>query len=348
MRAVVFAGRNAVRVDDVPEPTIVEPTDAIVRATLCGICGTDLHLIAGDFPGMEPGMTLGHEIVGDVVEVGTAVRHVRPGDRVFASDFVACGRCRWCDRGDHWECAERAFFGSGHTFGPFLAGAQAELVRVPFADGTLLALPQGCSAEAAILLADNLPTGWVAIERSALRPGEAVAVIGGGAIGQLVSLCAQAAGAGYVVVVEPNADRRAFAEAHGAFGAAPDEALELVRSLTNGDGADVVVEAVGRNATLGAALGLARKRGRVVSVGVHATERWDFPLAAAFADELSVSFAIGDAIRTRRALLSLLESGVLDPRDVVDARVPFAGAAAAYADLAAQRALKVVIDPRLH
>jgi len=346
MRAVVFTGSRSVRLDDVREPALVDPTDALVRPSLCGICGTDLHLIGGDFPGVEPGLVLGHEFVGSVVEVGSAVQHVRPGERVFASDFVACGACRWCDRGDHWECAQRAFFGTGAAFGPPLSGAQAELVRVPFADVALMRVPAACSDESAILLADNLPTGWVAIERSGLAPGEVLAVIGGGAVGQLASMCAQAAGAGIVVVVEPSAERRRFAEAHGALAAAPEDAERLIRELTDGDGADVVVEAVGRDAALTSALQLVRRRGRIVSVGAHAAERWELPLAKCFADEISFSFAIGDAIRVRRTLLALLGTRALDPSDVVGARVSFEGAPGAYAELAALRAMKVVIDPR--
>jgi 2-desacetyl-2-hydroxyethyl bacteriochlorophyllide A dehydrogenase len=346
MRAVVYAGARSVRVDDVPEPTLLEPDDALVRPSLCGICGTDLHLLAHAGSRLGPGVVLGHEFVGDVVAVGTGVRHIRPGARVFGADFTACGHCRWCDRGDHWECADRRFFGTGDVFGPALAGAQAELVRVPFADTVLLAVPDGVSDASAILLADNLPTGWAAIERSELRPGETVAIVGGGAIGQLASLCAQAAGAGVVVVVEPNAARRAFAEEHGALGVTPDEAVPTLHALTEGDGADVVVEAGGNAATLHLAPALVRRRGRIVVLGVPSAERWDFPLAESFARELSLAFAVGDAMRSRRSLLALLHAGTLDPSDLVGPSVPLGDAPAAYADLVAQRALKLVLDPR--
>ena len=345
MRAVVYAGEGKVRVENVREPEIVEATDALVRASLCGICGTDLHLIGGEFTGMELGTVLGHEVVGDVIAVGSAIRSLRVGDRVFASDFVACGHCRWCDRGEHWECAQRAFFGSGRSFGLPLSGAQAEIVRVPFADVVLLPVPDYCSDEVAILLADNLPTGWAAIERSALRPGEVVAVIGGGPVGQLASLCAQSAGAGVVVLVEPSVERRRFAASHGALGVTPEEAQHVVGNITDGDGADVVIEAVGRETTLDQALRLVRQRGRIVSVGAHGRERWEFPLAKSFADEISLSFAIGDAIRSRRDLLSLVKTGALDPVDLIETHVAFENAPDAYAALQAQRAMKIVIDP---
>ena len=203
MRAVVFEAPGVTSVREVPGPELVHAEDALIRVTLAGICGTDLHVVAGHFKGVAPGMVIGHEFVGDVIAVGAGVSRIKVGDHVVASDFTACGACRWCARGDHWECPDRAFFGTGESFGPALSGAQAEIVRAPFADTTLARVPPGVSDEAAILVSDNLATGWAAIERARLEPGESVAVIGGGAVGQLASLAAQAAGAAGVVLVEP-------------------------------------------------------------------------------------------------------------------------------------------------
>jgi threonine dehydrogenase-like Zn-dependent dehydrogenase len=290
---------------------------------------------------------IGHEFTGEVVEAGGAVQRVKPGDHVMASDFTACGRCRWCERGDHWECAERAVFGAGTSFGAALAGAQAELVRVPHADTTLGVVPAGCPDEAAIFIGDNLAAGWVAVERGMVTPGETVAVIGGGAVGQLVALSVQTAGAGVVLVVEPNPERRRFAETHGSLAASPEEAASVVKQLTLGDGMDVVVDAVGGNGPLQAAFGLVRRRGRVVSVGTHADDTWALPVARCFTDELTLTFALGDAIRLRARLTALVASKVLDPTVVISARVPLDAVPAAYEDLAAQKLLKVVIDPRL-
>jgi alcohol dehydrogenase len=345
MRAVVYAGPGAVHVEQVPDPTIQAPGDALVRVRLSAICGTDLHVIAGHVPGVEHKAVIGHEFVGDVIQVGAAVQRIKVGDQVLASDFTACGHCRWCDRGDHWECGERAFFGTGSAFGPVLAGAQAELVRVPLADTTLSPIPPGCSDQAAILVGDNLATGWVAVERGRVQPGDTVVVIGGGAVGQLASLCAQTAGGGTVVVVEPNPQRRRFAQTHGALAAAPEEALDLVRKLTAGDGADVAIDAVGGPGPLRAAFDLVRRRGQIVSVGTHASPTFELPVARSFADELTLSFAIGDSIRVRRRLLALIASHALDPTVVVSARLPLEAAPAAYAQLAEQRQLKVLLDP---
>jgi threonine dehydrogenase-like Zn-dependent dehydrogenase len=345
MRAVVYRAPGEVALAEVPRPVMVDATDAIVRVTHAGICGTDLHVVRGDFPGMVPGAVVGHEFVGEVVETGSAVQRIRRGEAVMSSDFTACGRCRWCDRAEHWQCGQRAFFGTGTAFGPMLAGAQAEYVRVPHADRTLGVLPAGCSPEAGLLMGDNLATGWVAVERAALEAGECVVVIGGGAVGQLAALSAQTAGAGIVIVVEPHEGRRAFARAHGSLASHPDEALAMVRRLTGGDGADVVVEAVGGNGPLDLAMAMARARGRVVSVGAHASETWGFAVGRAFREELSLSFAIGDGMRLRRKLTGLVSGGAIDPTVVIDARGRLEDAPVLYRLLATQQRLKAVITP---
>ena len=346
MRAIVFDRPGSVALREAPPPALEHPADALVRVTTAGICGTDLHVVAGHFKGVERGTVIGHEFVGDVIAVGSSVTQIKVGDHVVASDFTACGHCRWCARGDHWECPERAFFGTGDSFGPTLSGAQAEIVRAPFADTTLAKVPSGVSDEAAILVTDNLATGWAAVDRARLEAGESVAVIGGGAVGQLASLAAQAAGAGVVVVVEPNKSRRAFARANGALPADPREARDLIGRLTEGDGADVVIEAVGAASTLTSALEVVRKRGRVVSVGAHSTAEWPLPLARCFADEITMSFAIGNSIRLRQRLFRLIRSGVLDPTVVVQERLTLDQVVEGYRKLREQRILKAVIDPR--
>jgi threonine dehydrogenase-like Zn-dependent dehydrogenase len=263
----------------------------------------------------------------------------------MSSDFTACGHCRWCDAQEHWHCGQRAFFGTGTAFGPALAGAQAEYVRVPHADTTLGELPAGCSDEAGLLMADNLATGWTAAERAGVSAGDCVVVVGGGAVGQLAALSAQALAAGTVIVVEPAAARRDFARGQGSLAAHPDEAAALVDRMTGGAGADAVLEAVGSTGPLDLALALLRPRGRLVSVGAHAAERWSFPVASAFRAELNVDFAIGNAIRLRWRLLRLVASGAFDPTVVIDARGTLADAPGFYAELGAQRLMKAVISP---
>jgi len=344
MRAVVYEGNGNVAIREVQSPRIEEPTDALVRVTTAGICGTDLHAIAGHFAGMRQGDIVGHEFAGDIIETGAAVTRLKPGDHVMASDFCSCGKCAECVRGDNWQCADRRFFGTGEAFGPRLSGAQAEIVRVPFADTTLAPIPEGCSDAAAILIGDNLATGWAAVERGGVKPGDIVAVQGGGAVGQLASLSAQAAGAGAVVLIEPSEKRRALARDNGAIAVHPDDALEAIRTLGRGKGADVVIEAVGAAPVFSAAFDLVRRRGSIISVGAHGESEWPIPLAASFTRELSIGFAIGDSIRLRDRLIRLILYGTLDPTVVIDRRVSMDQVPAAYHALQRQENIKTLIE----
>jgi threonine dehydrogenase-like Zn-dependent dehydrogenase len=344
MRAVVYAGPERVEVAQVAEPSLEEPGDALVRVVLSAICGTDLHLLSGHLDGIEPGTVLGHEFVGEVVAIGSAVSRLQPGDRVLGADFTACGRCWWCRRGDHWECPERCFFGTGSAFGKPLVGAQAEFVRVPHADTVLCPLPGACPPDAAIFVGDALATGFAAAERGQVAPGDTVVVIGGGAVGQMASLACQAVGAAAIVLVDLVAARRELAAAQGALAAAPEGARQLVDRLTDGRGADVAVDAVGGARALGAACDLVRPRGTVVSVGAHFDATFDYPVARAFADELTLRFAIGDSLRLRDQLLPLVAAGVLDPTVVVSERIRLEDAPDAYGRFARHEVLKVLIE----
>lgn len=342
MDAVVFTGREQVRIERVPAAIVVEPDDVLLRITRAAICGTDLGMLRQ--PGqLALGTVLGHEYVGIVEAVGSGVRGFREGDRVSGSDFVACGRCWWCRRGDHWECADRAFFGTGTTFGSALPGAQARLLRVPHGDVVLQLLPASVSDDAGVFFGDVLATGYAAIGRADMLPGDTVAIIGGGPVGQITSLVAQARGAGPVVVVEPVASRRESASALGALAVAPDEARALIDRLTDGRGADAVVDAVGGPIGLNSSFGLVRRRGTVVSIGIHHQEAWPLPVQRAFADELTLRFAIGDSMRDGDQLTALVGSGLLDPTPIATRVVPFADAVEAYADLLSQRSLKIIL-----
>jgi alcohol dehydrogenase len=313
-----------------------------VRVRRAAVCGTDLHVLAHPL-GLPESFVLGHEFAGDVVAVGSLVRTLSVGDRVAGADYTACGHCWWCRRGDHWECPHRQFFGTGAAFGPPLPGCQAELVRVPFADTVLRTLPPDLPLDAAVLVGDTLATGFAAVQRADLRPGDTVVVVGGGPVGQLTSLVAQACAAGSVVLVEPVASRREVAVAEGALVAPPEEARALVDRLTDGRGADAVVDAVGGTTGLDTALDLVRRRGVVVSVGVHPPGGWRMPTDRAFAGELTLRFAIGDAMRDGDSLLAFLRSGAIDPTSVVSEVFPLAEAGKAYERMAGRHTLKALI-----
>lgn len=343
MKAVVHAGHGTVRVEDVADPRLCAATDAIVRVQRAAVCGTDLHVLA--HPDELPtGFVLGHEFVGEVVERGDRVREHALGDLVVSADYTACGRCWWCRRGDHWQCSDRRFFGTGTLFGPPLAGAQAELVRVPHADTVLVPLPPGVDLDAAVFLGDTAATGYAALRRGGTEPGDTIAILGGGPVGQITSLVAQAIGAGVVVVVEPVPDRRATAAREGALAAAPDEARKVIDGATDGRGADVVVDAVGGERGLALALDLVRRRGRVASVGVP-DDTVELPAARAFTDELAFSFAVGDLMRDAGPLLALVRAGVLDPGVVATDRVGLDEAVEAYRAMSERLTLKTLIRP---
>ena len=335
----MVTGRDQVRVASVPDPAIQDPGDAIVRVRRAAICGTDLHLASQAGERFIPG----HEFAGEVTETGGAVTAVRAGDLVTAADYTACGLCWWCLRGDHWHCPERRFFGTGTAFGPMLDGAQAELVRVPHADVVLRPVPAGVSLDAAVFLGDTLATGYAAVQRAGYRPGDTLAVVGGGPVGQLTSLVAQACSAGAVVLVEPVAARREFAAANGSLAADPDSARALVNELTDGRGADAVVDAVGGALGLDTALYLVRRGGTMVSVGVHAEQAWSLPAGRAFRDELTVRFAIGDFMRDAQPLCALLRAGVVDPTAVASERVSLDDVPAAYQRMAQRSTLKALV-----
>ena len=344
MRAVVFDSPGKVALADVPEPRIEDSTDALVAIKVGAICGTDLHALHG-LPGIPPGTMLGHEFTGEIIEVGSAVQDRKVGELVNASDFTACGRCWWCRNGDHWACEDRSFFGFGSVFGEPLPGAQSEMIRVPHADTVLCPVPAHCSAEAAIFVGDTLACGFAAAERGGLVPGETVVIVGGGTVGQMASLACQTLGAAIVIVSDRLPARRQVAADNGAIPASPDEASGIIAEFTDGRGADLAIDAVGGPAPLLATCDLVRRRGRIVSVGAHFDATFPYPIARAFADELTLTCAIGDSIRLRDRIFPLLSAGIIDPTTVVTSSVSLEGAPEAYQRMAGHEELKVLIRP---
>jgi threonine dehydrogenase-like Zn-dependent dehydrogenase len=262
MKAVVFHDVGDIRLDEVPEPTIQEPTDAIVRLTASAICGTDLHMVRGSMAGMEPGTILGHEGVGIVEDVGRDVRNIQIGDRVVIPSTIACGACSYCREGYFSQCdaanpngpaAGTAFFGGPKSSGPF-DGLQAELARVPFAHVGLVKIPDEVSDEQAILCSDIFPTGYFGAKLAEIRDGDTVAVFGCGPVGQFAIASAQLLGAGRVIAVDMEATRLAMARDQGAevvdFNL--DDPVDTIRRLTSEIGVDRAIDAVGVDATTAA------------------------------------------------------------------------------------------------
>lgn len=259
MKAVVFHGIGDIRLDNVPEPKILHPMDAIVRLTASAICGTDLHMIRGTFSGMIPGTILGHEGVGIVEEIGANVRNLKIGDRVVIPSTIGCGSCSYCRTGYYAQCDEAnpngpsagtAFFGGPKDTGPF-QGLQAEYARIPYANVGLVKLPQGVTDDQAITLSDIFPTAYFGAEIAEISPGDTVAVFGCGPVGLFAIASAQLLGAGRILAVDTIASRLDMARDLGAevidFNA--EDPVETIQSLTNGIGVDRAIDAVGVDST---------------------------------------------------------------------------------------------------
>ncbi|MFP8941984.1 zinc-dependent alcohol dehydrogenase [Streptomyces fenghuangensis] len=258
MKAVVWHGVGDIRVEEVPEPKIHEPYDAIVRITSSAICGTDLHFVRGTMPGMKEGRILGHEAVGIVEEVGAGVRNFRPGDRVVVPSTVACGTCSYCRAGYYAQCdnanpggrrAGTVFFGGPEAAGG-LDGLQAEYARIPYAHVGLVPLPDTVDDAQAILLSDIYPTAWFGARLAEIGSGDTVAILGAGPVGQAAIACARLQGAGRIIVVDGVPDRLDLARDQHAetvdFNA--EEPVEAALDLTGGIGVDRVIDAVGVDA----------------------------------------------------------------------------------------------------
>ncbi len=259
MKAVVFHGIGDIRLDNVPEPKILHPMDAIVRLTASAICGTDLHMIRGTFSGMIPGTILGHEGVGIVEEIGANARNLKIGDRVVIPSTIGCGSCSYCRTGYYAQCDEAnpngpsagtAFFGGPKDTGPF-QGLQAEYARIPYANVGLVKLPQGVTDDQAIMLSDIFPTAYFGAEIAEISPGDTVAVFGCGPVGLFAIASAQLLGAGRILAVDTIASRLDMARDLGAevidFNA--EDPVETIQSLTNGIGVDRAIDAVGVDST---------------------------------------------------------------------------------------------------
>jgi threonine dehydrogenase-like Zn-dependent dehydrogenase len=258
MKAVVWHGVGDIRLEDVPEPKIQAPADAVVRITTSAMCGTDLHLIRGTMPGMKEGTIIGHEAVGEVVEAGAGVRNFSVGDRVVVPSTISCGSCSYCRAGYQAQCdnanpggklAGTAFFGGPEAAGAF-DGLQAEYARIPYANTSLVPIPPGMSDAQSIMVSDIFPTAWFGAKLAQIRSGDAVAVFGAGPVGQLAVLSAYLQGAGRVIAVDHNADRLAMAQAQHAeiVNFDTEDPVATIQELTGGIGVDRVIDAVGVDA----------------------------------------------------------------------------------------------------
>ena len=343
MRGVVFEGTERVRVaDDLPEPAIQEPTDAIVRVAVAGICGTDIRIYWGRLPA-APGTALGHEFAGTVEATGDAVEQFQPGQRVVSPFSTFCGGCFYCKQGILTNCERREVFGFGQ-----LGGAQSELVRVPDADKMLEPLPEEVTDVQAAFLSDVLPGAFAGLELGGVQPGDVVAIVGCGPTGLCAALSARAMGASTVVAIDHHPERLEVARTIGALPVNSDteDAPARLRELTEGRGADVAAEATGTPEGVEAALALTRAWGTLVSLGVFLEPAKEFPLGMLGLRHVTLRPAgVPPVKRYIPRVTKLIAQGLLDPTPLAQPVLPLAEAARGY-ELMAKRqegAIKVIL-----
>jgi 2-desacetyl-2-hydroxyethyl bacteriochlorophyllide A dehydrogenase len=344
MRAVTFQAPGQVSVEDVPEPELQRPDDAIVAIEASGICGSDLHIYHGRVP-VERGFTIGHEFVGTVLAAGPELERAAVGERVLGCFHTACATCAPCVRGDYHRCVHGRTFGHGSKLGD-LQGAQAERLLVPRANLTLRRVPEGMSDDVALFAGDVLGTGYHAVAHAGLRSGDTAAVLGLGPVGLCAVQAARAAGATQVFAIDTVADRLEMAR---RFGATPvhltdEEPKRVIRAATAGVGVDVAVDAVGDPGPLALAISLARDAGTVSGIGAYAG-KGEVPLGLAWLKGLTIRSGLANVIAHVDRVLAMVSAGLLDPAPLVTHRMSLDEAAEAYALYDRREALKIVLTP---
>jgi 2-desacetyl-2-hydroxyethyl bacteriochlorophyllide A dehydrogenase len=345
VRAVTYQDVGDFKVVDVPQPSIQNATDVLVRVTLGAICGSDLHIYHGHTP-INPGAVVGHEFVGVVEKAGPEVRRFKPGDRVVSSFFSACGQCYLCRRGWYGQCVEKGIFGHGEYFGG-LGGGQAEYVVVPLADGTLERIPDGMTDEQAIFVGDILSTGYFGAERAEIRPGDTIAVIGAGPVGLCAVMTAQLFGPARVFAVDQVDARLELAQELGAIPVNMNEVhpVEYLQSQTEGHGVDSSIECVGHVSAVETAIRCVRGGGTISMVGVPSKSEWSFPLLHSWLHDLTFRTGISNVPQYMRPLLDLIAAGRLQPERIISHRMKLDQAEEAYRMFDARQATKIVLTP---
>ena len=345
MKALVYHGPGQRAWEVMPDPEIQEPTDAIVRIDTSTICGTDLHILKGDVPTVEPGRILGHEAVGTVVETGSAVTTLQPGDRVIVSCITSCGRCRFCKEGRYGLCMG----GGGWILGHLIDGLQAEYARVPFADTSLYKVPSELTDEQVVFLADILPTAYeVGVLAGNVEPGDTVAIVGSGPVGLAAVMTAKLLTPARIVVLDVADARLEKAREFGAdvtINNGQTDAVAEVMELTKGLGADVAIEAVGVPETFELCAELIRPGGRVANVGVHG-HPVTLHLERLWIRGVTITAALVDTFTTPK-LLRLVAESRLDTTPFATHHFELGEMTEAYdvfADAARTNALKVVLS----
>ena len=344
MKALVYQGRGVKALEERPRPSLIAPDDAVVRITRTTICGTDLHILKGDVPTATEGRILGHEGIGVIEETGPGVTRFHAGDQVIVSCITSCGKCHYCRRGMCSHCEH-----GGWLLGNTIDGTQADYVRIPLADTSLHAVPPGADSEAMVLLSDVLPTGYeCGVLNGCVKPGDTIAIVGAGPIGLAVLLTAQLYSPADIIMIDNDIHRLTTAEQLGAsrtIDTNSSSAVEIVMEMTDGQGVDAAIEAVGLPETFELCQSLIAAGGHIANVGVHGKSVL-LHLQTHWSRNITITTRLVDAATTP-LLRSMIVSGRLQPQPLITHRFPLSEALHAYevfGAAASNRALKVILN----
>jgi alcohol dehydrogenase len=318
MKALVYGGPGKRAWQEVPDPVIEDAGDALVRVDAVTICGTDLHILGGDVPEVTQGRVLGHEAVGTVTAIGPGVQRLSVGDRILVSCITSCGTCRYCRDGAYGQCLG----GGGWILGHLIDGTQAEYVRVPFADNSTYAVPDGVTDEQMLMLADILPTAYeVGVLNGTVRPADVVVIVGAGPIGLAAILTARLFSPSHVVAIDRADARLEAAQKFGAdivINSGTKDPELVIAQLTDDLGADVVMEAVGTPHTFEMAVRMVRAGGHVANIGVHGAPA-TLHLEDIWIKNLTITTGLVDTYSTP-TLIGLVASHQLDTSPMITHR----------------------------
>lgn len=343
MKALVYHGAGRKSWETAPNPTIQQPTDAIVRIVKTTICGTDLHILNGDVPEVTNGRILGHEGIGVIVETGTAVTNFRKGDYVIISCISSCSKCTYCRRGMYSHCDK-----GGWILGHVIDGTQAEYTRIPFADTSLYHIPAEGDKEAFVMLSDILPTGFeCGVLNGKVQPGSTVAIVGSGPIGLAALLTAQFYAPALTIMIDPDENRLAVARRFGAvetINNSIENTVDRVMTMTQGIGADTVIEAVGMPATFELCQSLVAPGGTIANIGVHGKSA-EIHLESLWAKNITITTRLVDTVSTPM-LLKAMHAQRLNAQQLITHHFKLSDIISAYDTFqhaAEQQALKVIL-----
>jgi alcohol dehydrogenase len=343
MKALVYDGPGKKSWVDKQPPQLQSPTDAIVRILKTTICGTDLHILKGDVPTCQPGTTLGHEGIGVIETVGSAVGFFKAGDKVLISCITACARCDYCRRGMYSQCRS-----GGWILGNTIDGTQAEYARIPYADTSLYPVPQGIDEAALVMLSDILPTGYeCGVLNGKVSPGDTIAVIGAGPVGLASILTARLYSPAKIIAIDLDVNRLDMALRFGATDKVFSDAntISEIMRLTDGTGVDVAIEAVGIPQTFELCQEIIAPGGRIANVGVHG-KPVKLNLEKLWAKNIAITTRLVDTLSTP-LLLKSVTAKVLDPAPLITHRFPLGDIEKAYdifAHASREKAIKVLLE----